>query len=151
MLPIFDAISLQSILTEGGRTQPWIIYVKVNNSREPYVVKLFTTDEVDNTDALAHEVFCSVLANEFDLSVPEAALIRFNNRFIQTLPSKVGDLLYTRDNRLKFGCKYKPNAILLKKNLPNNQLNKILIDIDTIYAFDNLINNKEEAFTKPTY
>jgi hypothetical protein len=148
MLPILDAISFYKVLTEGGRTQPWLIYVKVNNSREPYVVKLFTADEVDNTNALAHEIFCTVLARQFDLSVPDAALIRFSKDFIQTLPTEISNILFSRDNRLKFGCKYKANTTLLLKDLPGNQLNKIINDLDTIYAFDNFINNRDRGIYK---
>lgn len=144
-MKILEAIQFNKVFTQGGRTQPWLIQVSVEGERSPYVVKLFSTDEVDNEHTVAREVLGSVLATEFDLSTPEPALVHFSKAFIDTLPVDIRDILYFKDDRLKFATSYCENTILLKNDLPSPQINKFIHDIPTIYAFDTLINNKDRG------
>lgn len=145
MLKILDAIQFNKVFTQGGRTEPWLIQVLVDGERTPYVVKLFKTDEVDEEHTVAREVFGSVLAMEFDLSIPAPALIRFTAPFLATLPEEVKDIAYFRDSRLKFGSAYCDNTTLLAPELPSVQINRFIHDIANIYAFDTLINNKDRG------
>lgn len=145
MLEILDAIQFERIFTKGGRTEPWLVQVLVEEERTPYVVKLFTTEQVDYDHAVAREVFGAILAREFDLSIPEPALIRFSKAFMGTLPEEVRNITYFRDERLKFGSAYCDNTTLLSPDLPLRQVNKFIHDIANIYAFDTLINNKDRG------
>ena len=72
----------------------------VDGERKPYVVKLFTTDDVDHDNTVAREVFGSVLATEFELPVPQPALVNFSRDFVRTLPEDIRKILYQRDDRL---------------------------------------------------
>lgn len=122
-----------------------MIQVTVEGERAPYVVKLFTADEVDHENTVAREVFGSVLAAEFDLPVPQPALVNFSNDFVRTLPDDVREILYQRDDRLKFASTFCVNTSLLLPELPASQIKKIIPDAATIYAFDTLINNKDRG------
>lgn len=145
MLKILEAIQFNSVFTKGGRTEPWLIQVMVDGERAPYVVKLFTTDDVDHDNTVAREVFGSVLATEFDLPVPRPALVNFSRDFVRTLPDDVREILYQRDDRLKFASAFCENTSLLLPELPVGQIKKIISDATTIYAFDTLINNKDRG------
>lgn len=143
MLPVLEAISFNKILTNGGRTKPWLIYVNVKGSRVPYVVKLFTPDQVDD-NAVVHEVFGSVLAKEFDLCTPEPALINFSSDFMKLLPNDVRDLLLPKDQRIKFGCEYHSRTVLLDIEVIADHKD-LMINKGTIFAFDNFINNTDRG------
>lgn len=145
MLKVLEAIEFTKIFTKGGRTEPWLLQVEVEGERKPYVVKLFETDEVDNENTVAREVFGAILAGEFNLSVPEPALINFSKDFISTLPEKIKDLVLLRDHRMKFGSSYCHNVMLLKPDLPAKQIKNFDLDIPVIYGFDTMINNKDRG------
>lgn len=148
MLKILDAIQFGNVFTKGGRTEPWLVHVLVEGERQPYVVKLFRSEEIDREHTVAREVFGSLLANEFELTVPEPALINFSKAFIDTLPLEVKEIASFKDHRLKFGCKYCDNTQLLDADLPPNHLPKIAHEAATIFAFDTLINNKDRGRVK---
>jgi hypothetical protein len=104
LLPIYKAISFNKIITKGGRTNPWVVLINANNNLKPYVVKLFETSLIEYRDSVANEVFGNVLAREFNLPVPNAALIDFDNAFLGTIRNqKLLEILDSRDTRLKFG------------------------------------------------
>jgi len=145
VLKVLEAIEFNKVFTKGGRTEPWLIQVIVEGERKPYVVKLFKSDEIDNEHTVAREVFGTALAMEFDLSIPEPALVNFSPAFINTLPEEVREIIYFRDERLKFGSEYCENTTLLKPDLPSQQINKFIHDLPIIYAFDTLINNKDRG------
>lgn len=148
MLKVLEAIEFSKIFTKGGRTEPWLIQVAVEGERRPYVVKLFKPEEVDYEHTVAREVFGAALAMEFDLSVPKPALINFSQDFIKTLPVEIREIIYHRDERLKFGSEYCDEVTLLKADLPATQINRFLHDLPVIYAFDALINNKDRGVYK---
>jgi len=145
LLKILEAIQFNSVFTKGGRTEPWLIQVMVDGERKPYVVKLFTTDDVDHDNTVAREVFGSVLATEFELPVPQPPLVNFSRDFVRTLPEDIRKILYQRDDRLKFASAFCENTSLLLPELPSGQIKKIIPDAATIYAFDTLINNKDRG------
>ena len=73
---------------------------------------------------------------EFDLSVPKPALINFSEDFIKTLPDEIREIIFLRDERLKFGSEYCNEVTLLKADLPATQINIFLHDLPVIYSFD---------------
>ncbi len=145
MISLLKAIQFVKIFQKGGRTQPWLIQVQVEGGRVPYVVKLFKSDEVDNENTVAREVFGSLLASEFDIPTPDFALIYFSNEFIDTLPEYARKILNFRDSRMKFGVVYCANNQLLSADLPSHQLKKMIHETANIFAFDTLINNKDRG------
>ena len=112
MLPVYNAISLQFIIEKGGRTRPWVVDVDTGNGVKPYVVKLFTTEQITERNSVQNEVLGSILAEKFKLPTPNAAYIEFNIDFKKTLDEYADNRLNFVDDRLKFGCEYiSPNQL----------------------------------------
>ena len=144
MLPIYQAISFNRVITKGGRTEPWVILVNAENSIKPYVVKIFKTDCINIRDSVANEVLGNILAKEFNLPVPNAALIDLSDDFINTIKDQnLLEILEDNDLRLKFGSELKDGFFNFDYTAYNlNDVRKI-IDIDNVFAFDNLIRNRD--------
>lgn len=146
MLPVYKALSFQKVL-DGGSTRPWLVLVTVDGKPEPYVVKLFKKKHVDEAYAVAKEVYCSILANQFGLTTPKPALIEFSSSFIAALPIELKNELSLKDNRIKFGSKLIEGTFQYVDTLQRESFKKY--DIQTIYAFDNLIWNTDRRPDKP--
>jgi HipA-like protein len=117
---------------------------------ERYVVKLFETKLIEEKDSVANEVLGNVLAREFNLPVPEAAFIQFGPSFVATIgDSMLQALLGQRDSRLKFGCKLKDGYIRFNPGFFSAAETRKMIEIDSLYAFDNLIRNPDRNWLKP--
>ena len=138
MLPIYQAQSFVRIL-KGGSTKPWAVIVKDGKKLIPYAVKLYKTKDIEKSFSVAKDVYCSVLAQEFDLDTPAPALIEFSDDFIDSLSQAQKNELGKADNRIKFGCKLIDGAFQYSETLHRNSLEKY--QIEAIYAFDNLIKN----------
>src|SRR5688500_8909380 len=108
MLNELNAIAFEHQITFESRTHPWVVLAhKDGFPPEPYVVKLFTKDEVEKNYAVAKEVFASVIAKEFELSIPEPALVNLSTTdFLSTLSGDFILQMGSRDYRIKFGCRY---------------------------------------------
>src|SRR5690349_19386216 len=103
MLPVYNAISFVRILEKGGRTKPWVVVVQTPTGLKSFVVKLFETSLIDYRDSVTNEVAGNILAKEFGLPVPNAALIDFDARFLNTIRNQeLQETLLNRDKRLKF-------------------------------------------------
>jgi hypothetical protein len=150
MLPIYKGIQFQKRLEKGGRTKPWLIIVNENGSLSQYVVKMFTQNDNDNNFSLLNEVAGNVLAQEFGIKVPKAALIEFDDDFINTIgdPELEEIFLYT-DERLKFATKLLNPSYEYSPNIFNRQQLRSYLEIDSIFAFDVLIQNGDRTTGKP--
>ena len=149
-LPIYEAISFQSVML-GGRTNPWLVLVNENGQEKPYVVKLFNEIENSRRESIANEIVGNVLATEFGLLTPKPALIDIDNPdFIKTIRDPNAFHIYEHaDERIKFGCEYVyPNTPYVKGAFTRTQV-KRAIEIDTLFAFDNLIVNRDRGQSKP--
>ena len=144
MLPVYDAVKVNKIITKGGSTKPWLIEVLVKGQSQSYVVKMFTKRHINQVSAVANEVYANVLANEFELNCPQAALIRFPENFNLVLTEEQNEILRIKDQRIKFGSVY------IEGNTTYSKDAKIDIDnIQSIYAFDMLIANWDRRSAKP--
>ena len=150
MLPELNAIAFEYQITFESRTHPWVVLAQTNGlAPEPYVVKLFSKDEVEKNYALAKEVFATALANEFELSRPGPALINLNTaEFLSTLSNDFVQQIYAKDHRVKFGCRYINGTFPFNDNLPLSYYDQF-DDIDSIFAFDNFIHNTDRNKGKP--
>lgn len=134
----------------GGRTKPWLILVETDNyGVQPYVMKLFDTINLDARDHVTAEVVGHVLAGEFEFNVPDAAFIEIDEDFL----SNIGDqeLLSTiehKDSRLKFASALVDGNNLFDAALDKKEVDKVL-DIQTLFAFDNFIRNRDRNNHKP--
>ncbi len=132
MLPIYKAVPPVKRIDRGGSTYPWIVHVQTEIGLQPYVVKLFTKKHIQQYNPVVKEVLANVLASEFDLSVPQPALIQFDDNFIRTLDPKMKEELKGKDERIKFGCRYIKGATTYSPTLNRKFFKKY--DIETIFA-----------------
>jgi hypothetical protein len=150
VLPVYRATSFRRLIDKGGRTIPWLVLVDVDGSQAPYVVKVFDTPLIENRDSVTNEVLGNVLAKEFNLEVPSAALIEFDEEFRMTIRDPYAlELLEQRDDRLKFGCQFIENCFLLHPGVLSEQELGEIPEVETIFAFDNLIRNRDRNNGKP--
>src|SRR5690606_34160525 len=121
--------------------------VNVDGQLVPFVVKIFKTDTLKQYNAVAHEVFCNVLLEEFGLLKPDAALIEFGTAFLSASPPWLHKLLTNRDSRIKFGTRYIQSTTTYSQALPYQFLKRY--DLETIYAFDCMVFNSDRKVNKP--
>lgn len=141
MLPVYRAISFHGVYEKRNRTKPWLVSVNANGQIKQFVVKLFGTQSIDIHDSVTKEVLGNVLAKEFDLPVPNAALIDIGDDFSSTL--RDFDAIETLDNsdwRLKFGTEEQKGVIPFDTSLARYEAKQI-VEIDTVLGFDCLIRN----------
>jgi len=149
MLPVYKAVSFRNILEKGARTKPWLVFAKTETGLKPYVVKVFDTQLIEFRDSVTNEVLGNILAKEFDLPVAKAALIDFSGDFIDTIPDfNLIDILALKDDRLKFGTELLDGYIQFNREILTSAEAKKIIDIDTVFAFDNLIRNRDRGNSK---
>jgi len=150
MLPIYEAISFQGIIEKGAHTKPWIVAVKTNDSVHPYIVKLYTTEQIKNRNSVTGEVISNQLAAHFLLKAPQAALINFNEDFISKLTNIERSILVNKDTRIKFGTLQIESDFSFIEGLPKKTFsNNCSAGLDTFFAFDNLIRNADRGSYKP--
>lgn len=147
MLPIYDAIEFKEKVTQGGSTFPWNIILLVRGQPIPYIVKVFTKKQVEQGKSVSKEVYGNILAQQFDLLVPEACLVRFTEEFIESLPDEIKNDLQSKDERLKFAVRYIDSTQLYIPHKDSNTIKKE--DKELIYAFDNFIFNVDRRKLKP--
>ncbi len=137
LLPVYEAIEFLA-KTEGGTTHPWV--VSVNESDKRYVAKLFTNRQMEQSHSAAKEAFGNFLAREFDLPVPDAALIRFGEQFRETLHQAEQEELAAKHPGLKFGCALHEGMELLTPDYFENPRGDDY-EVGSIFAFDSLVRN----------
>lgn len=143
-MKIYPAIQYLGTLEKGGSTRPWLVELLTNdNGPETYVVKMFTTTQINQHFAVAKEVFGNVLANALFLSVPEAVLARFTPDFLSTLPEEARIRHEQCHRGLRFASKYYEGYTIFGHNLLNSKINDY--DMPSIYAFDNLVQNLDRG------
>lgn len=142
-MKILEATSYLGPIRSGGSTKPWLAQVDDKGILESYVVKLFTKKQTLQLHPIAKEVFGNVLAQEFDLIVPECALINFGDTFINDLPEREALRLREIANGLKFGSEEIPNASIIDVRQQRALLRSY--NIGTIFAFDNLVWNLDRG------
>lgn len=147
MLPTYDQIQFVKKIEEGGSTHPWLVQVLTEEGVIPYVVKLFTTEHVAQYNPVLKEVLANKLASEFDLEVPEPALLEFNEDFVEGLNHELREELSARDRRAKFATRYIDDAPIFSSTLPGKSIERY--EMENIYAFDFLINNVDRREIKP--
>lgn len=142
-MKILEAVSYLSPIRSGGSTKPWLAQVNDQGSLTSYVVKLFTAKQTQQLHPVAKEVFGNVLAREFDLNVPDYALIAFGNQFINDLPERESLRIREIADGLKFGSVEIPDAPIIDVRQQHPLLKSY--NIGTIFAFDNLVWNLDRG------
>lgn len=149
MLPVYNAVSFNGILTRGGRTQPWVFVVKEDEELIPYVVKMFTPLLVNEHNAVLNEVIGNRFAKEFDITVPEAAFIKIDEALITNLEAL--EQYQFKDDRLKFGTRAVSGSVeFVPDSYKFEELDRI-VDVETLFAYDFLIQNRDRNWTRPNF
>lgn len=149
MLPIYKAIAFDQIIDKGGRTRPWSVLVDTPDGIRPYVVKMFTNQLVTDRDSVTNEVLGNVLAPEFDLPVPKAAFIEMDEDFRRSIQDEDALVAFDMaDDRIKFGTELIDGNVLFNSRFTRAQASK-MIELDTLFAFDCLIRNRDRNAAKP--
>lgn len=147
-LPIYKADSFNRIIEEGGHSKPWIVSVNIDGILKPFVVKLYRTIDIAARNKMTAEILGNLLALEFDLTVPTCAIIEFTDDFRMGLKQEHEEILSLLDERNKFGTEYFEGTFLYSPQTPLEKAKEI-IPIDTLYAFDYFICNRDRTLSKP--
>lgn len=148
MLPKYDAIEITGFIPEkSGHTKPWVVTASTPLGLKSFVVKLYSTQQVDDMYCVNNEVFCNILASEFDLQAPKCALIEIPESITMNLSSEQQLQFMNSDPRPKFATEYISNVNSAVIGLPKD-IYKKRISMDTLYAFDNLIRNGDRGHPK---
>ena len=148
MLPKYEAIDFVDVLPENvGHTKPWVVMANTPYGLTPFVTKLYNTPQVDNFHRVTKEIVSNILAQQFDLSVPTCALIEISPDIIANLPPDAQLQYDDADPRPKFATVQISNASNAFPEMSKLQYQK-RIQLDTLYAFDNLIRNHDRGTKK---
>jgi hypothetical protein len=148
-LPIYRAVSFDRIIDKGGRTRPWSVIVDTGRELQPFVVKMFNYGDVLKRDPVTNEVLGNVLAQQFDLPVSPAAFIDFPSDFERHLKDPMAFEAFQQiDDRMKFGTRMITGNYLFEPALKKSQVAR-MIDIECLFAFDQLIRNVDRTNGKP--
>jgi hypothetical protein len=90
----------------------------------------------------------NVLASDFGLYSPPAAIINFSDEFRMQLNSECEELLSDLDDRPKFGTEFIDASFLYNQGLSRKETLD-LIDPPLLYAFDYFICNRDRNLHKP--
>jgi hypothetical protein len=108
---------------------------------------LYKTQDIEARNKMTAEVFGNIMAKEFGLEVPEAAIIDFTSQFCMQLNNECDQILTEIDGRPKFG-----SAFIEGCSLYNPQLERVyvkdLINPATLYAYDYFICNRDRGIYK---
>jgi hypothetical protein len=146
MIKKLYAVSLIDRL-KGGTTKPCIMEVcdENGNNKNHYVVKIFTQKDETQVQATVKEFIANQLAIEFDLCVPDAALVFVREEIIKELQEQYN---YT-DIKIGwyFATLYLTNIIEYQKGFTTTKTN--LEVQQKVFAFDMLIQNRDRRIGKP--
>jgi hypothetical protein len=150
MLPVYDAIQLVKIIDEDvGHNKPWVVLANTTEGIQSFIVKLFDFNSDHLNHFITKEVLGSVLASEFDFSTPKCALINLSNEIAVLCKNEADFQQYERTNNIpQFATVMCEGVSLAKHNLPKHTYTK-KINLDSLYAFDNLIRNHDRSIRKP--
>ena len=149
MLPVYKVTSFIKVLEKGGRTKPWVVTVDAEGEIRQFVIKFFDADREDSRGGVVNEVLGYVLAKQFDLPMPQAALVECDPFFIQMAPPELIEWYESKDERIKFGTELVNGSILYDPSVSRAFISHRIEEADTIFAFDNLIRNRDRNFFKP--
>jgi len=148
VLQIYEALEVVEIINENvGHTKPWVVLANTPEGLKKFVVKLYSSAQVDQFHCVSKEIACNILAGEFDLKVPMCALIEIPDRLSFRLSLADQVQFGSADQRLKFATQVLDNVNIAIHDLPKMYFQK-RISIDTLYAFDNLIRNWDRGHYK---
>ena len=148
MLPVYEAIDIVQVISQqSGHTRPWVVLANTPTGLQSFVVKLYTTAQIQQYNSVTSEVICNALASEFDLNIPKAAFIDIPDALLINKSPEWQQLYNNADIRLKFATAQLSDVTSAIPSLSKTYYSK-RISLDTLYAFDNLIRNGDRGQQK---
>jgi hypothetical protein len=127
---------------DGGSSKPLLITaIDEDGNVNQYVMKLFKKNYVDQNFSVAKEILISELAKEFNLSVPNYAVINIDHSLLVEYFEK--DELEKLDEGYKFCSEFNGQYVIFNP-LVSLQYIKTY-DIANLFAFDNVIINSDRG------
>jgi hypothetical protein len=149
MFPIYKARKfLNQINSKYGHTEPWVVLCEGEKGWGEFVVKIFTEDHLSEKPRVHGEFVGSWFANQFDFMTPDVAWIELDQQFLLSLHPEISIKKDLDDTRLKFGSRLVGPFQHFSKGMKKKKFQELL-DLDTLYAFDNLIRNHDRGLHKP--
>lgn len=146
---LYHAIELVGTDLLGGSTRPWQVRaLRSDGIIVEVVVKLYTSQQVEQYQPIAKECYGYGLAEAFGLKVPDFGLIELGEDFIATLSD--ADRMRLRDVApgKKFAVEWVYNASLVDmEHLSRSLFNEY--EVPLVYAYDHLVWNGDRKFEKP--
>lgn len=142
LLPIRSA----GYMEKGGSTNPWKI-ITINPEADeplevPYVLKLFTKNQVSTQNSIGKEFLGNYLTSEFDLVAPECGLVTLDPLFLSTIEKEQFIDYQKKYHGFTFACRLIEGAFLVNENIPKHFPIK---EYANIFAFDCLIMNTDRG------
>ncbi|MGN6640063.1 MAG: HipA family kinase [Mucilaginibacter sp.] len=139
-------IRSEGYMDKGGSTKPWKI-ITINPDQDqpleiPYVLKLFTKNQVTQQNPIGKEFLCNFLASEFDLIAPECGVVRLSPTFLDTLEKNQFNEFGHKYQGHTFASRLCTDAILYTENMPRSFPIK---DYVNIFTFDCLTFNADRG------
>lgn len=150
-IPKYTAIALETFALLGGSTLPSIMTVQDEQGEiiGTYVVKVFKQRNIKQYQPTNKEVYCYVLAKEFELPIPHGALIYVNEDIIYELKQQPSYADFNLKEGYYFGTAYLDNTTVFQSEISDKLLSNGLSQLENIFAFDILIRNLDRNVNKP--
>ncbi len=146
-LPVLKAVAFVKLDLGGGSCQPCIVSVTDENGnylKDFYVIKIFQDHRRSHT---CKEVYASVLAQHFDLKMPEHVLVEVSNTLICELKKEEKYKNWNVTEGVFFASKYLEGAKSFTDTISLKQYD--YWEIGNIFAFDVLIMNLDRQRENP--
>jgi len=149
VLSVYNAISLEETNLLGGSTQPVIASVGDDDGNfiGKYVVKIFKQRAIEQYQPTNKEIYTWVLAKEFDLNIPDIAIVKVDKWFIDELKKRPKYQKFDISSGFYFASMYIENHLNYKSGLPLNKYENW--EVENIFAFDVLVRNADRREKKP--
>jgi len=130
---------------DSGRTTPIEMRCLTPNGQEDYIVKLWGNPELHlGKQALANEVYGSLLAKSLGIATPDISLVEIPNNFFISSPPHLSDLIRNSPG-LNFGSKYLSGTFIFSPPVPQSKHACAI----RVFCFDMLICNYDRTIAKP--
>jgi hypothetical protein len=150
MLPIYKATEIIKRAVEGGTTLPCLMSVigeDTGGDRKECIVKVFGQNHLEQYNPTKKEILANVLAQEFELPVPVAVLVRVGKNLIAELNKDESYKKVALRAGVYYGCEFIPNCLPFTKDLKTSFFDRDIME--QVFAFDVLIRNFDRRLNKP--
>jgi hypothetical protein len=148
-LPIYEAVFLEKDNIPGGTTLPCQMTVvnQNNHLKGVYIVKVFGQRHIEQYNPTNKEIIANVLAQAFEIRVPNLALIQVPLFIIEEMKQNPAYEKPELKAGYYYGCAYIENTASYQAGLVTNTYETW--ELATIFAFDVLIRNFDRRTKKP--